>query len=33
MCAWHVEQNLKKKVLYLNKGKTNEKKELYQKKL
>ena len=29
MCSWHVEQNLKKKTLYLKKGKSTEKKSLY----
>ena len=29
MCAWHIEQKLKKKVFYLNKGKNEEAKSLY----
>jgi len=29
LCAWHVEQNLKKRTLYLNKGKNKEKKKLF----
>ena len=30
LCEWHVEQNLKKKTIYLNKGKSKERMELYQ---
>jgi len=31
MCAWHIEQKLKKKVLHLNKGSNPETKALYKK--
>jgi len=29
MCGWHVEQNLKKRTFYLNKGKNKEKQKLF----
>ena len=29
ICSWHVQQNLKKRFAYLNRGNDSEKKELY----